>query len=176
MEDKFGDTWWQTSQGFPLSQAANLLHGSVDWLRELVEHPLAEAASRAGAASPIVPIEAGIAANFVTARLTEPLEAAARACEIAGIVIGLGAGVPPLVIACAKLYARDQLGQVLSREFEEIINSIGVERGAPQDRDTGSRREVREKGDHPRDPARSQDRDTRTQSDAYREPGAYPEF
>jgi hypothetical protein len=177
VEGQFGDRWWEMPQSFPLSQAADLLHDSADWLRELVEHPLAEAASRTGAAGPILPIEFGIAANFVTARLTEPIEAAARVCEVAGIVIGLGAGVPPLAIACAKLYAHDELGRMLSREFEQIINSIGAEREVPPERDTGpqrqadcelrERREAREEVDTGPQRQADRERGDRPEPDAY---------
>jgi hypothetical protein len=128
VDDQFGVTWWQTSQSFPLSQAADLLDGSAEWLRGLVEHPLAGAASAAGAAGPAVRIGAGITANFVTAPLTRPLEDVARVCEIAGIVIGLVTGAHLLVLACAKRLARDEVGQVLSRGFEQAITSIGADR------------------------------------------------
>ena len=128
VEGQFGGTWWRTSQSFPLSQAADLLDGSAEWLRGLVDRPLDDAASAAGAAGPFVPIGAGITANFVTAPLTRPLEGAARVCEIAGIVIGLAAGVPPLVLACAKRLAYDEIGQVLSGGFEQAITSIGAAR------------------------------------------------
>ena len=128
VEGQFGGTWWRTSQSFPLSQAADLLDGSAEWLRGLVDRPLDDAASVAGAAGPFVPIGAGITANFVTAPLTRPLEGAARACEIAGIVIGLVTGAPPLVLACAKRLAYDEIGQVLSGGFEQAITSIGAAR------------------------------------------------
>jgi hypothetical protein len=128
VEDQFGVTWWQTSQSFPLSQAADLLDGSAEWLRGLIDRPLDDAASAAGAAGPFVPIGAGITANFVTAPLTRPLEGAARACEIAGIVIGLATGAHPLVLACAKRLAHDEIGQLLSRGFEQAMTSIGADR------------------------------------------------
>jgi len=40
-----------------------VLDGSAEWLRGLVEHPLAAAASTAGAAGPLVDIGVGIAAK-----------------------------------------------------------------------------------------------------------------
>jgi hypothetical protein len=126
VEGQFGVTWWQASRSLSLSQAAGLLGGSAEWLRGLVEHPLADAASAAGAAGPVVDIGAGITANFVTAPLTRPLEGAARGCEIAGIVIGLATGAHPLVLACAKRLAHDEVGQVLSSGFEQAIRSIGA--------------------------------------------------
>jgi hypothetical protein len=128
VQGQLGVTWWETPQSFPLSQTADLLDGSAEWLRGLVEHPLADAASRAGAEGPVVPIGAGITANFVTARLTAPLEGAARVCEVAGIVIGLATGAHPLVMVCAKRLAHDELGKALGRGFEQIIDSIGADR------------------------------------------------
>jgi hypothetical protein len=127
VQGQWGLMWCETPQSFPLSQAAGLLNGSADWLRKLVENPLADAASAVGITGPIVPIGAGITANFVTAQLTEPLEGAARLCEIAGIVIGLATGTGPLVAACTKLLVHDELGRALSDVFEEIINSIGAD-------------------------------------------------
>ena len=142
VEGQFGVTWWQTSQSFPLSQAAGLLDGSAEWLRGLVEHPLAGAASAAGAAGPIVPIGAGIAADYVTAPLTAPLEDAARVCELAGIVIGLATGAHPLVIACVKRLAHDEAGEILSAAFEQIFTSIDAGRqdrpAAPGTTDLGT--------------------------------------
>jgi hypothetical protein len=95
-EGQFTVTWWETPQSFPLTKAAELLHGSADWLRQLVENPVADAASRVGIPGPLVPIGAGITANLVTARLIAPIEGAARVFEAAAIVIGLatqGSGV-----------------------------------------------------------------------------------
>ena len=137
-EGQFGVTWWCTSQSLPLSQAADLLDGSADWLRGLVEHPLADAVSTAGAAGPIVPISAGITADYLTAPLTTPLGDAARASEIAGIVIGLATGAHPLVMACAKRLAHNEAGRLLSGAFEQVITSIDAGHDSPADagRDT----------------------------------------
>ena len=126
VEGQFGVAWWQASGSFPLSQAADLLDGSAEWLRGLVYRPLDDAAS--GAAGPVVDIGAGITANFVTAPLTRPLEGAACVCEIAGIVIGLATGALPLVLACAKRLAHHVIDQELSRGFEQVITSIGADR------------------------------------------------
>jgi hypothetical protein len=139
VEGQLGVTWWRTSPSLPLSQAADLLNGSADWLRGLVEHPLAAAASTAGAAGPIVPIGAGITANYVTAPLTMPLGDAARVCEIAGIVIGLATGAHPLVMACAKRLAHDEAGRMLSRAFEQVSTSIDAGHDSPADADRDTR-------------------------------------
>ena len=60
-EDQWGTTGWQTPQSFPLSQAAGFFDGSADWLRGLVEHPVADALSVAGLEGAAVPV-AGITA------------------------------------------------------------------------------------------------------------------
>lgn len=127
LEDQFGVTWWQTPQRLLLSQAAGVLDGSAEWLRGLVQYPLAAAASTAGATGPLVNIGAGISANLVTEPLTAPLEDTARACEIAGIVIGLATGAHPLVIACAHRLAHDEAGHLLSKGFEQVLTSIGAD-------------------------------------------------
>jgi hypothetical protein len=127
IEGQFGVTWWQTPQHLLLSQAADVLDGSAEWLRGLVEYPLAPAASMAGAAGPLVDIGAGITANLVTAPLTAPLEDTARACEIAGIVIGLATGAHPVVIACAHRLVHDEVGHLLSKGFEQVLTSIGAD-------------------------------------------------
>jgi hypothetical protein len=124
MEGQLGTTWWETQDSFPLSRAADLLDGFAEWLSGLAEHPLADIASAAGALVPIVPIVAGISANFVTASVTAPLEAAALICEIAGIFIGLATGAFPLVIAGAKLLAHDMGRGALEKVVErEIFDS-----------------------------------------------------
>ena len=139
VEGQFGGTWWVTPQSFPFSQAADLLNGSADWLRGLVERPLAGAASTAGAASPIVDIGAGITAEYVTAPLTTPLGGAARACEVAGIVIGLATGIHPLVMACAKRLAHDEAGKILSGAFERVLSSINAGHDGHPDADLDTR-------------------------------------
>ena len=128
IEGQFGVTWWQTPQHLVLSQAADVLNGSAEWLCGLVKDPLADAASTIAAAGPLVDIGAGITANLATEPLTAPLEGAARACEIAGIVIGLATGTPPLVMACAHRLAHDETGRLLSRGFKQVITSIGADR------------------------------------------------
>jgi hypothetical protein len=175
-------TWWQTVQSLPLSRAADVLDGSALWLRGMVEHPLADAASRAGAQGPLVDIGSGITANFVTAPLTRPLEGAARVCEVAGIVIGLATGMHPLVIACAKRLAHDELQRGIARGFEQIISSPGAgrERTADTTRGTG----IPTRGDYSgrsqrfnpaREPGtgrkRSRGRAMRSSTDPAREPG-----
>jgi hypothetical protein len=125
-EGQFHVKWFETSQSFPLTKAAELLHGSADWLHQLVEDPMAGAASWAGIPGPLVPIGAGITANLVTTRLTAPIEGAALMFEAAGIVVGLATGAYPLVMASAKLYVHDKLGEAISKGFEQIFNSIGA--------------------------------------------------
>jgi hypothetical protein len=134
VQGQWSVTWWETPQNFPLSQAADLLNGSAEWLRGLVEHPLADMASRTGAGGPIASIGAGVTANFVTARLTAPLESGARLCEIAGIVLGVMTGAHPLVMACAKRLVDDELSDMLAKGFEQIINAIGTDRGQAVDK------------------------------------------
>lgn len=123
-EGQWDTTWWQTPQSFPLSQAARLFDGSADWLCGLVEHPVADVLSVAGVEGPVVPVDAGITAGFVTAPVTAPLEAVARICEIAGIVIGLLTGAHVLVIACAKPFVHDEAKRLLGKGFEHVISSI----------------------------------------------------
>jgi hypothetical protein len=138
VEGKFDVTWWQSPQSFPLSQAADVLDGSADWLRGLVKAPLAYAASTAGAAAPLTDSSADITADAVTAALTVPLEDAALICEIAGIFIGLATGAHPLVMACAHRLAHDESGRLLSKGFEQIFDSIGA-RPKPAARAAGTR-------------------------------------
>jgi hypothetical protein len=128
VEGEFGVTRWQSPQSFPLSRAADLLDDSAEWLRGRVEDPLADAASTVRAPGPLAEIGAGMTADFVTAPLTVPLESAARACEIAGIVIGLATGAHPLAMACAHRLANDETGRLLSKGFEQVITSIDADR------------------------------------------------
>jgi hypothetical protein len=124
-EGQWGTTWWQTPQSLPLSQAADLFDGSADWLRGLIEHPVADALSVAGVEGPAVPVGAEITARFVTAQVTAPLDVAALICEIAGIVIGALTGAHVLVMACAKRFAHDEAQRLLGKGFEQVIKSIG---------------------------------------------------
>jgi hypothetical protein len=147
LEEQAGDAWWATPEDFPLVRAADLLDGSAEWLRGLVGHPLEEVASAAGADGPVVALGAGVTANFVTARLTVPLEAAARLCEVAGIVVGLAAGAHPLVMACAKRLGHDALGRTLTGEFKKILGSMGEDRETPDSREAAGTRDDRGAGD-----------------------------
>ncbi len=128
---QWGVTWWQTSQSFPLSRAADLLNGSAEWLRSLVEQPLAGIAADTGAEGPLVDIGAGITARFATAPLTGPPEGAARLCEVTGIIIGLVTGGHPLVLACAKRLAHDAADQLLSAGFKHIFGCTSAETRGP---------------------------------------------
>jgi hypothetical protein len=143
-----GDAWWATQGDLPLANAADLLNGSAEWLRDLIEHPLGEIASAAGANGPVVSVGAGITANFVTARLTAPLEGAARLCEVAGIIVGLAAGAHPLVMACAKRLVHDELGQALTREFTNILGSADQDRETPDSREAAESRDGRDTAEH----------------------------
>lgn len=122
MEGQLRATWWETPQSFPLPRAADVLNSSAEWLCDLVKRPVADAASAAGTPGPLVPPGAGITANFVTAPVTALLGDDARVCEIAGMVIGLLPGMHLLLIASAKLFAHDELGDVLAKGFEDVIN------------------------------------------------------
>ena len=124
-------TWWQTSPSFPLSRAADLLNGSAEWLRSLVEQPLAGIAADTGAEGPVVDIGAGITARFATAPLTGPPKGAARLCEVTGIIIGLVTGGHPLVLACAKRLAHDAADQLLSAGFKHIFGCTSAETRGP---------------------------------------------
>jgi hypothetical protein len=119
---------WDTPQSFPLTDIIDLLNGSAEWLCGMVEHPLTDIASAAGAGGPLVSIGAGITANFAMAQVTAPIENAVRICEIAGIVIGTSTGAHPLVIACAKRLAHNELGNVLTRGFKRLLDSTGTDR------------------------------------------------
>jgi hypothetical protein len=143
-----GDAWWATPGDFPLANAADLLNESAEWLRGLIEHPLEEIASAAGADGLFPSVGAGIAANFVTVRLTAPLEGAARLCEVAGIIVGLAAGAHPLVMACAKRLLHDELGQAVTREFTNILGSTGQDRETPDSREAAESRDARDTAEH----------------------------
>lgn len=123
-EAQWGDTWWQTPQSFPLSQAADLFNGSAEWLRSLIERPLADVLSAAGADGPMVTVGTGVTANFMTARLTAPFEDAARICEIVGVVVGALTGMHALVMACGKRLAHDVGHELLGKGFESVVDSI----------------------------------------------------
>ena len=119
---------WETPQSLPLTDIIDLLNGSAEWLRGMVEHPLTDIASAAGAGGPLVSIGAGITANFAMAQVTAPIENAVRICEIAGIAIGTATGAHPLVIACMKRLAHDELGKVLTRAFKRLLDPTGTDR------------------------------------------------
>lgn len=143
-EALWGDTWWQTPQGFTLSQAADLFDGSAEWLHGLIEDPMAGVLSAAGADGPMVDIGAGVTANFVTARVTAPLEAAALLCEVAGIVIGALAGMHALVMACGKRFVHDEAHKLLGKGLERVIDSFERSLHASPGSETGKPRSSRQ--------------------------------
>lgn len=118
-----GGTWWQTQPSIPLPCAADFFDGSADWLRGLVERPVAGALSTADDGGPVVPV-AGITARFVTVRVTPPLEGAALICEFAGIAAGAFTGMHGLLIASVKRFAHDEVNRLLGKVFEQVISSI----------------------------------------------------
>jgi len=122
VENTLDISWWETSESFPLSDAADVLNSSAEWLRSLAERPLAAAAQAVGVGGPVVPIWAGITAQLATARLTAPLENAARICEIVGVLVGVATGMHPLVVACANRLAHDELVNALAGVFERALD------------------------------------------------------
>jgi hypothetical protein len=62
------------------------------------------------------------------AQVTAPIENAVRICEIAGIAIGTATGAHPLVIACMKRLAHDELGKVFTRAFKRLLDPTGTDR------------------------------------------------
>ncbi len=120
----FGGRWWETPDSFALARTADLLDRSADWMRGLIEHPLAAAASGAGVGAPLGSTGAGITADFVTARLTEVPQGAAHVCEVAGIIVGAVSGLHPLAIACAKRLIDDELGGVIGHVVEQVADEL----------------------------------------------------
>ena len=123
-EGRWDLTWWQTPQSFPLAEAADLLDDSADWLRGLVEHPLDDVLSAAGADGLFVPVVAGITARVVTGPVTERLERAACVCEVTRMVIGTLVGAHALVMACAKPLLHGVANKLLGSGFERAIDSL----------------------------------------------------
>ena len=112
---------YRTTNSFPLSGAANALNNASDWIRNIVEQPLAGFASAAGAPGPLAEMGAGIATNLVIEPVTAPLENAARICEIIGIAVGLATNLHPLVVACAKPLAHSELSKVFTTMVEQAL-------------------------------------------------------
>lgn len=131
VENNLAISWWKTSGSLPLSNAADVLNNSAEWLRSLAERPLAAAAQAAGAGGPVVPIWMGITAQLATARLTEPLEDAARICEVVGVLVGLATGMHTLVVACGNRLAKDKLGGALAGVFERALDPQSPNREQP---------------------------------------------
>jgi indole-3-glycerol phosphate synthase len=147
VERQWDVTWWATPQSLPSSEAADLLNGSAEWLRGLIEHPLANTPSTAGAEGPLASVAAGIASNFVAAWVAAPLENAVRIYEIVGVIGGAAQDLSPLVIVYAKRDVHDELGKVLARGFEQIVNSIGADRQrAPAQSDSARASETQSSG------------------------------
>jgi len=128
VEGKLNISWWDTRDSFPFSKAADDLNNAAELLRSWAERPLTTVAHAAGAGGPAVSMLTGITEDAATARLTAPLENAARVCEVAGVLIGLATGVHPLVVACGNRLAHDLLGQALAGAFERMPDSEAARR------------------------------------------------
>lgn len=106
---------WLTSQSFPETALAGLCDQVSDWLTRTVEGPLTQAERTLDIPAPLAPAGAATAAALILQPVTRPLGECARFCEIVGVGIGLLAGCHPLVLASAKLLAKREIHDLMTR-------------------------------------------------------------
>lgn len=80
----------------------------------------------AGLPAPAASFSTDVVTTALLKPVLEPVESAVHAFEVAAIVIGLLAGLHPLVITCVKHLAHDELGSALSGAFEHLLSQAGV--------------------------------------------------
>lgn len=113
---------WKTADDLSADQVAGLLAGLPDMIKTIAEKPLGILGGAAGLSAPVVSFGADIAATLVLKPTLEPLQSTVHVLEVVGIVLGLAAGMHPLVITCVKHLAYDEFGGALTHAFEQIMS------------------------------------------------------
>ena len=112
---------WTTADDLSDEQVTDFIAGLPDAVKTLVEQSLDSLAGAAGVPAPVALLGADVTAILLLKPVLEPIEDAVHALEVVGIVIGLVAGLHPLVITCVKHLAHDELGSVLTNAFQWVI-------------------------------------------------------
>jgi len=118
---------WKTTDDLSEGQVAGLLAGLPDMMKTLAEKPLDILGDAAGLPAPAVSFGADVAVTVVLKPVLEPLQSTVHVLEVVGIVLGLVTGMHPLVITCVKHLAYDELGDALTRAFEQILSPTGAQ-------------------------------------------------
>jgi hypothetical protein len=114
---------WKTTDDLSEDQVAGLLAGLPEMVKTLGEKPL----DIPGDPAPVVSLGADVSATLLLKSALEPLESTVDMLEVVGIVLGLATGMHPLVITCVKHLAYDELGDVLTHAFEQIMSPAYVQ-------------------------------------------------
>ena len=120
---------WQGTDGLCIDEAAEALNQSADWLRSLLERPVGGLAAGIGAPGPLAEAGAGVVATFVTAPITKPMGDTAKIIEIVGVVVGFLTGLHPLVLACAKPLAHNQIAELVAKGLEKAMSPVATHSG-----------------------------------------------
>lgn len=107
-------------------QAADFMSSLPDTMKSLAGKPLGTLTGLAGLPAPAASFSTDVVTTALLKPVLEPVESAVHAFEVAAIVIGLLAGLHPLVITCVKHLAHDELGSALSGAFEHLLSQAGV--------------------------------------------------
>lgn len=113
---------WKTTDDLSEEQVAGLLAGLPDMVKTLALKPLDMLGDAAGLPALVVSLGADVTATLVLEPVLEPLQSTVRVLEVVGIVLGLVTGLHPLVITCVKHLAYDELGDALTRAFEQVMS------------------------------------------------------
>jgi hypothetical protein len=122
---------WITQNRYPETAAAEACNRIGAGLSTLVTRPLDAIGSEIRLRAPVAATAAGIGADLVLQPVTGPLEQAAAFFEIVGVVAGVAAGFHPLVLATAKLLARDRFHQLLARGISDAARQVFTGPGSP---------------------------------------------
>jgi hypothetical protein len=108
-------------------QAATLVINLPGTLRSLAAAPLASLASGDGVPGPAASFGADVAAAALLKPVLGPVDGLIHAFEVAGVIVALLTGVHPLVVTCVKYLAHDEIGSLLSRAFERVLDQVTTE-------------------------------------------------
>jgi hypothetical protein len=121
---------WITQNAFPETAAAAVCSRIGNGLNAIAARPLDATGTEIRLPGPAAAAGAGIGSDFILQPVTLSV-AAARFCEIVGVVVGVATGFHPLALAAGQTLARDGFHQALARGISDAARTI-IARRAPE--------------------------------------------
>ena len=117
---------WEIQGMFNPAAASDQLERFQEWLQNLAQSPLQDAATQLGAAAPVAEVASGVAANIVVAPVDRAVQDVTKVIDIAGIVVGTALSMHPLALACLKHLAHTEFHEIVANAVTKAFNGLLV--------------------------------------------------